>query len=229
MQVKPNLVLSGCTLGLLGTVTQVLIIRELLVAFTGNELTIATVLAIWLVSVALGCVMANRLIRPEGSRNWVAALFIMAGLFSLMQVILVRLVRPLIAPIGELLGPDMVVATTAIGVIPCAAALGALFVLIVRYGSRRGHIAPLPAVYGGEALGSGLAGVLLGIWLLDYLNPISILCLCALLSAGFGILMLRNASPASAPAKRAAAVVWPALAVLALIFGARIDLALRGV
>ena len=48
MPSKRGLLLVSWCLGLISVSTQVMIIRELLVAFTGNELTIATSLAFWL-------------------------------------------------------------------------------------------------------------------------------------------------------------------------------------
>ena len=97
MQTKRNLVLLGCFLGLFETISQVVLIRELLIAFTGNELTIATVLALWLISVSAGCIVAGRSPRPRSVYTGVATLFIIAGLFSLLQVILIRLARPMAA------------------------------------------------------------------------------------------------------------------------------------
>ena len=177
MNIKRNLVLLGCFLGLFETISQVVLIRELLIAFTGNELTIATVLALWLISVSLGCVAAGRSPRPRTASAGVAVLSIIAGLFSLLQVILIRLARPAVAPAGEVLSPLMTLAVAAIGVVPCALLLGALFVAIVRYGREWSHPSPVPAVYGGEALGAALGGALLSLWLLEALNPVAVLAL----------------------------------------------------
>ena len=227
MQTKRNLVLLGCCLGTLGTVSQVVLLRELLIAFTGNELTIATVLALWLVSVSLGCLAAGRSRGPASGHGGVAALFIMAGLFSLLQVLLIRSIRPVMTPAGEMLSPGMTVALAALGVAPSALLIGALFVRLVRYGSESPTTAPIPAVYGGEALGSAVAGVLLSFWLLEAANPITIVAAAACVGAICGILLLRNAPGRERLAGTVAAVICLASLAAVLASAHEIDLRLR--
>lgn len=227
MQTKRNLVLLGCFLGLFETISQVVLIRELLIAFTGNELTIATVLALWLVSVSAGCLAAGRSRAPRAVHTSVAAMFIIAGVFSVLQVILIRLARPAVAPAGELLSPAMTVAVAAVGVAPCAAVLGALFVALVRYGREHSHPSPVPAVYGGEALGAGLAGALLTLWLLEAANPVAIAAAGSAVAAVAAITVLAAASrPVRRRGTAAAAVFLAALGLLTASSG-RIDIHLR--
>ncbi len=229
MNIKRNLVLLGCFLGLFETISQVVLIRELLIAFTGNELTIATVLALWLISVSLGCVAAGRSSRPRDARAGVATLLIIAGLFSLLQVILIRLARPAAAPAGELLSPLMTLLVAAVGVVPCALLLGALFVALVRYGRNLSHPSPVPAVYGGEALGAALGGALLSLWLLEAANPITILALGTAVAASGALVALRGAPGGGARRARAAAVATMGGMVLVLALAGPIDLRLRNV
>jgi len=227
MQTKRDLVLLGCCLGLFETISQVVLLRELFVAFTGNELTIATVLALWLISVSLGCLAAGRTFKPRSISAGVATLFIMAGAFSLFQVILIRLARPAFAPAGELLSPALTVALAALGVAPCAALLGALFVGLVRLGRHSSHASPLPAVYGGEALGSGIGGAVLSFWLLEAANPVAITALAAVLAAAGAMLALRRA-PARERRQHAVATAAFILACFFVLFrAADIDLRLR--
>lgn len=225
MHAKTNLVLLGCCLGFLGTTSQVVLIRELLIAFTGNELTIATVLAIWLISVSLGCLAANRARQPTNIHRSLATLFIIAGLFSLLQVLLIRAVRPTMAPTGELLSPAMTVALAALGVSPCAAVLGAIFVRLVRYGCATSHSSPVPAVYGGEAFGAGLAGAVLSLWLLEAANPLTLLSVSASVGAICSILTLRQLPRRERGRGNAVATAW--LVLLAIVFASADDLDLR--
>lgn len=227
MHGKRTLVLLGCCLGFLATVSQVVLIRELLIAFTGNELTIATVLAIWLVSVSLGCLAANRARRPAHIHASAATMFIIAGLFSLLQVLLIRAVRPALAPMGELLSPEMTIALAALGVSPCAAVLGALFVRLVRYGCAISHSSPVPAVYGGEALGAGLAGALLSLWLLEAADPFTVLSVGAAVGALCGVMILRPLPRRERTPGTALAAAWLSLLALVIVSADDLDLRLR--
>jgi len=227
MQTKRNLILLGCFLGLFETISQVVLIRELLIAFTGNELTIATVLALWLISVSAGCLAAGRSPRPRSAHTSVATLFIIAGLFSLLQVILIRLARPMAAPAGQLLSPLMTVAVAAVGVAPCAFLLGMLFVALVRYGRQHFHPSPVPTVYGGEALGAALGGALLSLWLLEAANPVSISALGAAAAVGGAVFAIRGASRPARGGVLAAAVFLLAGIGIVLVMAGPIDLKLR--
>ena len=90
MPTDTRLTAATVSLGFLSTTAQVVSIRELLVAFTGNELTVATTLALWLLSVAAGCFVFRRALDFSGPRA-VGLLFIMAGCAAVVQVVLIRL------------------------------------------------------------------------------------------------------------------------------------------
>lgn len=227
MQSKRNLVLLGCCLGLFETTSQVVLLRELYIAFTGNELTIATVLALWLVSVSLGSLAAGRSLKPRAIHSAVATLFIMAGAFSLFQVILIRIARPALAPAGELMSPALTVALAALGVAPCAALLGALFIGLVRLGRESSCPSPLPAVYGGEALGSGIGGAALSFWLLEAANPVAITALAAILAAAAAMLCLRGAPAGRRGHRIIATAAFMLAAVFITVRAPDIDLNLR--
>jgi spermidine synthase len=228
MHIKRDLLLLAFLLGLFETMSQVVLIRELLVAFTGNELTIATVLAIWLITVSLGSMAAGRGRAPRAGSGGLAALFIIAGVLALFQVILVRFLRPDLASAGEVLGPSLTVALTAAGVCPSAFALGALFVGLVRFGAERSHSSPLAATYGGEALGAGLAGFLLSLWLLEAATPVAIAAAGTGIGALAALLTVRAAARRPRLALTASAVATLALSAAVLAYSPRIDLDSRG-
>ncbi len=226
MDNKRDLVAAAALLGTFETVSQVVLVRELLIAFTGNELTMAIVLSVWLISVAAGCAAA-RGITPRGVHARVAALFIMAGTFSLVQVILIRLARPALAPAGELLSPALTVALAALGVAPCALLFGALFVGLIRYGEARSSGSLVPTVYGGEALGSGFAGAVLSLWLLEAADPMGVTAAGALFAGAAAVLVLRSAPAGRRRAGSVGAAALLASAALVLAYAGRIDLRLR--
>ena len=55
-------ILTIVVVGLSGVIAQILLLRELLVSFYGNELTIGIVLANWVISEAIGVLIAGKLI-----------------------------------------------------------------------------------------------------------------------------------------------------------------------
>ena len=225
MPSRIRLILPAFAIGLVGTTAQVIIIRELLVALTGNELTIAVSLAAWLSAAAGGSAIYRKLGRAgEGST---AGLLIIAGLLLPFQVISVRLLHPLVSSFGEILGPGMILALSALGVLPGAMVLGALFVAIVADAGDRTSGRPIALVYGIEALGSGVAGLLLSTYLLESLNPLAVIGLAALVGlAGGWYLHLSKGDRPRGAFSVLAAVSLAGLAVAVATSG-RMDLASR--
>lgn len=219
------LLLSWC-LGLVGAMTQVMIIRELLVAFTGNELTIATSLAFWLLSVAAGCFIFRRSAGATDKASAAGVLFIVAGVAAPVQVVLIRLLHPLTVTFGEIPGPVMIALLSLIGLVPCAMTLGGLFVELVSLAERSRQTAPAPVIYGAEALGSGVGGVLLSVYLLEHLNPIMIVSLAAIVSVSSGLYLSRVTTADVARGRRAAALILACL-IAVTVLSQRLDLGTR--
>lgn len=170
---------------------QVAVIREQLVALTGNELSVAVTVAAWILFVAAGSLAFRRLVRESGAAT--LGLFIIAGLAAPFQVVSVRLVHAWVSTFGEVAGPGTMVVLAACGAFPSAAALGALFVALVDE-ARLAHLArPAAFVYGLEGLGSAIGGLLLGAYLLEAVNPITIAALAGMLgaAAAFGLSLKR--------------------------------------
>ena len=221
--------LLAFALGVAATVSQVLTIREQLVAFTGNELTVAVTISAWMLMVAAGSAAMRRLARDTARHT--ANLFIVAGLCIPFQVVSIRLLHNGQSFFGEATGPGMVMVLSVAGVLPSAAILGALFVAVVGEVdlAAEAKAAPgaVPLAYGLESLGSAFAGLILAVFLLDALDPVAVSALAGLVAvAAAGLLLAeRRGKPGSA---RIALVVLP-VAALALALGAssRIDKATR--
>jgi spermidine synthase len=143
MLAKRSLIGVALGLGFLSTTTQVIILRELLVAFTGNELTLATTLAVWLLSIAAGCLILKHLttnVRPVTA----GLLFIIAASVVLFQAISVRVLDPLVSPMGEMMSPLQVIGLSAVCIAPGALLLGALFVALVALAAGEGKTRAVP-------------------------------------------------------------------------------------
>jgi spermidine synthase len=179
-------------LGFLSTTAQVVVLRELLVAFTGNELTIASTLAIWLLSVAGGCHIIKRISRADTPAA-AGVLFIIAALAFAFQVVLIRVATPVAGSLGEIMSPPAVLWLSASGISAGAAVIGGLFVVLVRLAERSGHRGAIPTIYGFEAVGSAAAGALLSFYLLEAANAYVLVGLAAIVSLLCGAYLLAKA------------------------------------
>ena len=173
-------------IGFTAAIAQIVLLRELMVVFYGNEISIGLMLASWLFWTAAGSAGAGRVIRNVEPRRAVATLEAVIALALPGTVLAVRASRGVLATVaGESLGPGtMLLASLAALSIVCAVS-GALFAAGSRLYAERTRFAPAAAtgtVYLFEALGSAIGGVLAGVVLISRLNALQIAFLLALLN-----------------------------------------------
>ncbi len=126
----PALIAAACfLLGYQATVSQVLIIREFLVVFFGNELCLGVIFSSWFVGIAAGAYAASRVV--DKTRN---PLFVFALVQLLFPIVLagflplIRITRAWLgAPPGELIPFLELVAATGLMVIPLGVLIGFAF------------------------------------------------------------------------------------------------------
>jgi spermidine synthase len=208
--VRPVLALIGFT----AAIAQIVLMRELMVVFCGNEISLGLMLGSWLFWTAVGSGIAGRFAR-EPPR-------LMAGLEALVALALpatilaVRASRAALATVpGESLGPGpMLLGSLATLSLFCMLS-GALFAA----GSRLfgdDVATSTGSVYLLEALGSAAGGMLAGLVLVRYVAPLEI-------ALGLGLLNLLAAASLVIRSRLARGAAMGALAgiavLLALPFG----------
>ncbi len=164
--------------GASGIIAQTAILRELLVSFYGNELTVGVILSNWVILEALG-VYAGGILSRKKKNAWV--LFIALGVaFSLalpLSVYLCRVFKTALGiPFGQGVGLPAVffislLANSAVGV-----SHGAMFSVGCALYARltRETASGIGKVYGWETFGAVLGGVILTYCFIPYLNTFQI-------------------------------------------------------
>ena len=174
-------------IGFTAVIAQIVLMRELIVVFYGNEISLGLMLASWLFWTAVGSGVAGRLaVRWEKTHLLVAALQALISVAFPVTVWAVRSVRNLFHPLpGEILGPGpMILTSLAILSFFCAIS-GCLFAAGSRlYASmhRTSTATATGAVYLLEALGSGIGGILASLALIRYFPVFGITALLGLLN-----------------------------------------------
>ncbi len=185
-------------LGFVSMLAQLALLRELLTAFQGNELTLAIVLGNWLLLTGLGAALGRWTSERTLSRRSIAAGLTLVAILPFIQVLAVRGCRNLFFPRGAALS----LAETAVGSLVVLAPFCLLSGFCLTRASawldstgrkRRG----LGSVYAADCLGSGVGGAafmggLAGGW--DHfamLGGAALICL-----AGAGAMAWRSRWPA---------------------------------
>jgi spermidine synthase len=178
--VRGALVLTGSA----AVVAQIVLMRELIVVFDGNEISFGLMLATWLLWTAVGSSMLGRVAaRAGGPRQVTAALFVLVAAVFPATIYAVRASREFlaIAP-GEALGPGAVLLTCLVSLSLLCALAGSLFAAASRfYGAEAGAQAAesTGTVYLLEAAGAATGGLLASLVLLRHAGAFEIAFLVA--------------------------------------------------
>jgi spermidine synthase len=174
---------------------QIVLMRELIQVFNGNEISLGIMLSTWLLWTAAGSMLMGRVgLRKNSVHRPVAVLECLLGLSLPPTIWALRLSKSLFETVpGELVGPvPVLLASLACLSVFCAFS-GALFAATARlYAEECGRDtrAASSSVYLLEASGSGIGGVAASLVLVRFLAPFQIACLVLLLNLAMAAVLL---------------------------------------
>nr|MBC7245070.1 fused MFS/spermidine synthase [Chloroflexota bacterium] len=149
-------------MGFSGLVAEVLLLRELLIVFSGNELGIGIILGNWLVLEAFGCIFPGRMVEKCKNRLEIFAVISILFSFSLLiAVFLTRILRNMLGiSVGESVGLLPLFYSSFLILLPVSMLHGALFTFSCRiYSIFSGQDAPSAGrVYVYETVGTIVGG-----------------------------------------------------------------------
>jgi spermidine synthase len=174
-------------IGFTAVVAQIVLMRELIVVFCGNEISLGLMLANWLLWTAIGSGLLGRLAwRVRRPRVLMAGLQALIAVVFPLTILAVRVSKLAFHSVpGEILGPGPMLITSLITLSLFCVISGWLFAAASRLCADTvgtSTAAATGAVYLLEALGSGLGGVLASLVLIRYLDAFQIAALLALLN-----------------------------------------------
>jgi spermidine synthase len=175
LPVNAALMLAGFS----AVIGQVVLMRELMVVFSGNEISLGVMLATWLFWTAAGSLLCSGLALGQvNARRAVAVLEFLLGVSLPLTVWALRASKSLFQTVpGELVGPVPVLLASLVCLSIFCVVAGALFVTAARmYGHERAVDArsAISAAYLLEAAGSALGGIVASLVLLRFLSPFQI-------------------------------------------------------
>jgi spermidine synthase len=199
---------SVLLLGFTAAIAQIVLLRELMLVFGGNEISLGLVLAVWLLWTAVGSGVAGRLaLRTADPRRWMAGLQALLALALPATVLGVRFGKAALTTVpGESLGPAAALLVSLAALSVFCILSGSLFTAASRLWTcveTTERLQPIelagatdespasPAdggarVYMVEAVGAVAGGLLAGLALLRLCSPLQIAC-------GLGLLNLMAA------------------------------------
>ena len=153
-------------IGLSGIIAQILILRELLVSFSGNELTVGIILANWILAEAMGVFLAGKLIERAKFKQRLFILFIV--LFCIFLPVCVYFARTfkgfLGIPFGQTVGLDVIFLVSFLINLPVSFTHGALFSVACKLKHSIGK------VYAWETIGTIAGGIIFTYLLIPFVG-----------------------------------------------------------
>jgi spermidine synthase len=216
---KKRVCIAILAMGLSGLVAEILLLREFLVVFSGNEFSIGIVLANWLILEALGAFLRSRI--AEKSQAGLETFVVITILFSIslfLAIFLIRILKGVLGiSIGEGVGLLPMFYSSLLILSPVSTLHGALFTSSCQiYSMSSGQDASSAGrVYATETVGTAIGGIACTYLFIPYLNTFQTASWLALLNF---VVCLALLAPnwRSGPSQRTLLVV---LSVLILLSG----------
>ncbi len=181
--------------GFSAVIGQIVLMRELMVVFSGNEISLGIMLATWLFWTAAGSILCSSIaLRESRARCTVVVLECLLGISLPLAVWALRVSKSLFQTVpGELVGPVPVLLASLLCLSVFCVIAGALFVTATRMYCHECAVdarVATCAAYLLEAAGSGLGGIVASLVLLRYLEPFQIACVVLVLNLLMAIILL---------------------------------------
>ena len=209
-------------IGFSAVIGQIVLMRELIVVFNGNEISLGIMLATWLFWTAAGSGLSSGFrLGGNDARRAVAALECLLGASLLPTIWTLRASRSFFQTVpGELVGPvPMLLTSLACLSLFCVVA-GSLFVAATRMYEQECAVSARVATssaYLLEAAGSGVGGILASIVLLRFLGSFQIVTVVAVMNVCMAAILLFRMSRKQLGAATVAAAAFAVVLVTVVL------------
>jgi spermidine synthase len=194
------------SLGVTSLVTQVILIREFLSVFYGNELVIGVLFASWMLLTGSGAFLGRFAKTNNGSSGFLAVLLMLFGSLPVLTVFLLRLLRNVVLPVGTMEGIAPIIGSSLLLLAPFCILIGLTFTILCALArGSGGHT--VGTVYAVEAMGSFAGGLVYSLFLVSYLNTFQSLSAILAFNVAIALTVVRGTD-------RAWRVVWTMSALL---------------
>jgi len=171
---KTRVFLSITALGVSSIITQLLIMREFMSVFHGNELVFGIILSSWLLLDAIGAVIGRWAHRIEDRMRILIASQVAVAVLPFLHILIVRLLRNVVFQQGRMVGFIEVMGSALVLLAPYCIISGFLLTLACLVLSRGERAEDIGEVYFMDNIGDILGGVLFSFLLVHVLRPFHI-------------------------------------------------------
>ena len=180
--IDKRLRLSVITLGITSIVTQIILLREFLSVFYGNELVIGIILANWMLITGFGAFLGKNINKVKNQPRLIIILQILLGIIPFITVFSIYYLRNIIFTVGSMIGIIQILYTSFLFLLPFCLISGFSFTLLTYFISSKYSINFISKIYSLEALGSIIGGLIFNVFLIFYFKTFSSLLLLMIIN-----------------------------------------------
>lgn len=159
IRVDRGLVLAVIALGITTIITQIILLREFLSAFYGNELVIGIILGNWMILTGAGSYIGRCSSKIENKINSIGIILIILTIIPPLTVFLLRFLRNIIFGVGMMASVMEILYTSFLLMLPFCILSGFSFTLLSETLSTKYKSNFIARVYSWEAFGSLIGGL----------------------------------------------------------------------
>ena len=196
MKLSLKLNISAFTLGLTSMIGQIIIIRELVVVFYGNELSLGIILACWLFWVGFGSLALGRFVDSiPFKERLLSNLQLALSIIIPLNIFFIRLIKSILKiQAGKIIGLAQIISASFVSLSIVCILLGITFILIAKIAAKDSnspskHVAN---IYLLEGLGASIGGLIYTFLLIKAYTPFQNALILGNLNLITSILFSRN-------------------------------------
>jgi len=210
--------ISVITLGITAIITQIILLREFLSVFYGNELVIGIILANWMLITGAGSYLAKYAAGTLSKPQYIIIIQIIVSALPVITVFLLYYLRNILFPAGSMVSIVNIFLYSFILLTPFCLLSGFLFTFFCRYVSGKYGSNLIGKIYSIESFGSITGGLLFNfilIYAMDTFRSLTLLMIINLAAALILAFFLKNRS-----LKYLIIILIPAITAISLYYDA---------
>jgi len=207
----PAAAITFLLLGAYTLIVQVVVLRECFLLLSGNELSVALLVGLWLCLTSAGSAVGSRL--PARAAGWLLVCLPAGGLWAVTLMRLLPVVLPI--PTGQEIPIPWAVLSLALALIPVNLVAGALFPTACRLLAPWDESSAIGRFYMFEAVGAAVAGAFFTFLLAGRMPGLTLAVWLSALAAAAGAVVLWRRAPAARTAALAVCLLLIGVGVLA--------------
>jgi spermidine synthase len=169
-------------LGSTSIIAQLILLREFLAIFNGNELVIGLVLANWMVLTGLGAYLGKYPLRTRKAYPVIVSGLLILSVLPFATTFLINFLKNIVFLVGAMISVNQIFFASLVLLIPFCLVSGFLFTFIANSYSEVRNQNETGSVYGFESVGSIVGGLLSGLLFIFVFSSIQSLLVLAILN-----------------------------------------------